>query len=161
MASMNEQLQKIFDLYRQEVRPDPVSLDEVAAWAMAKGLYQPAPKDIIKIFCDDMARSLRQEKRIDAQGREYRAKHCIKDKVGDRQLRLWMDIDAAPQWFMQRSFQERRRAIIGDCHQLKQDVDHYNDINSGSKPIQLVLDFSDDVAELEASKRRLPDNEAA
>lgn len=161
MASMSEQLQRIFELYRQEVRPDPVSLGDVAAWAMQKGLYKPQVKDVIKIFCDDMARSLRQEKRVDAHGREYRAKHCIKKIIEGKQLVLWADIDSAPRGFMKESFQNRRRAIIGDCHQLKQDVDHYNDINPDTQPIQLVLDFTDDVAELEASNRRPSDDEAA
>jgi hypothetical protein len=48
-----------------------------------------------------------------------------------------------------RAFGWRRQQIVGDCHQLKIDVDVYNDQNATVEPIQLVLDFTNDVAELE------------
>lgn len=41
--------------------------------------------------------------------------------------------------------------IVGDCVQLKTDVDVYNGRNPDKEPIQLVLDFTDDVAEIEAA----------
>ena len=48
---------------------------------------------------------------------------------------------------MQRAFIQRRNQIIGDCCQLKIDVDVYNDLNPTKQPIQLVLNFEDDVSE--------------
>ena len=49
---------------------------------------------------------------------------------------------------MEKAFGQRREQIIGDCVQLRTDVEVYNDMNSGKHPaIQLVLDFTDDVAE--------------
>lgn len=48
---------------------------------------------------------------------------------------------------MERAFQLRRRQIVGDCKQLKTDVDSFNDNHPAEKPIQLLLDFADDVAE--------------
>lgn len=54
-----------------------------------------------------------------------------------------------------RAFAQRRDQIIGDCCQLKADVDVYNDMNRGKLPsIQLILDFTDDVAEREAMSVR-------
>jgi len=48
------------------------------------------------------------------------------------------------------SFAQRREQIVGDCCRLKTDVDHYNDIRGDEDPvIQLVLDFTEDVAERE------------
>ena len=52
---------------------------------------------------------------------------------------------------MEKAFAQRRDQIVGDCVQLKTDVDVYNDMNRDKQPeIQLVLDFADDVAERQA-----------
>lgn len=151
MASFAEQMQRIFDRYSEEVDPSPVSLDEVASWAVGQGLFRPMPKDIVKVCREALADSLRQEKRIDAKGRLHRAKHSVRSSIGGVQMSLWADIETAPRTFMEKSFAQRRKAIVDDCFQVKQDVDHFNDAHMGDEPIQIVLDFSDDVAEMEAA----------
>ncbi len=162
MARFSEQMQAIFDRYTTEVSADPVSLDEVAAWAIEQGLYFPAPRDVVKICRDALADSLRQEKRIDAKGRKYRAKHSIRTQIKGQQLSLWADIDTAPRSFLEKSFSQRRKSITDDCFQIKQDVDHYNDEHPSENPIQMIIDFTDDVAELEAASRfGSEDDEAA
>ena len=60
---------------------------------------------------------------------------------------LWDDIRSASREFIERAFQLRRRQIVGDCKQLKTDVDSFNDNRPEQAPIQLLLDFTDDVAE--------------
>jgi hypothetical protein len=50
---------------------------------------------------------------------------------------------------MQISFQHRRRGIVGDCRQMKVDVDSYNDAHPDAEPIQIVFDFTMDLAELD------------
>lgn len=153
MATYNEQMQAIFDRYSTEVNSSPVSLDDVAAWAIEKRLYQPAPRDVVKLCREALADSLRLEKRIDEKGRRYRAKHTVREIVGGKQLNLWADIDHAPRAFMEKSFGQRRRSVVDDCFQVKQDVDHFNDSHAEDAPIQIVLDFTDDVAEMEAAER--------
>jgi len=154
-------MQAIFDRYTEEVDSSPVSLDNVAAWAIEQGLYRPQPRDVVKLCREALAESLRQEKRIDAQGRKYRAKHSVRTNIGGVQLSLWADIDNAPRSFMEKSFSQRRKAIADDCFQVKQDVDHFNDENPTELPIQIVLDFTDDVAEMEAAARHDRDDDEA
>ena len=151
----NEQLNAIFDRYAAEVSSDPTSLDDVIEWALDKGLCQPNRRTIIQIFREDLAASLRQERRLDDKGRSYRAKINVRETVGGVQMFLWSDADLAPRSFVQKSTNQRRRAISHDCFQLKQDVDHFNDERGGDNPLQLPLDFTDDVAELEAAGRLL------
>src|SRR3546814_13585851 len=91
------------DHYDEEVSADPVSLDDGAAWAVGQGLYRPAPRDIVKICRDALADSLRQERRIDAAGRQYRAQHSGRSWIGGQQINLWADIDTAPRAFLQQS----------------------------------------------------------
>jgi hypothetical protein len=161
MAKFSEQMQAIFDRYTVEVDSSPVSLDNVAAWAIERGLYRPAPRDVVKLCREALAESLRQEKRTDSKGRRYRAKHSVRTNVGGLQLSLWADIDNAPRSFMEKSFGQRRKAIADDCFQVKQDVDHFNDENSDEAPIQIVLDFTDDVAEMEAAEQQDRDDDEA
>lgn len=161
MATFSEQMQAIFDRYTIEIDPTPVSLDNVAAWAIDQGLYRPAPRDVVKLCREALAESLRQEKRTDSKGRRYRAKHSVRMNVGGVQLSLWADIDNAPRSFMEKSFGQRRKAIADDCFQIKQDVDHFNDENTKEVPIQVVLDFTDDVAEMEAAARQDRDDDKA
>lgn len=155
----NEQLNAIFDRYSREVSPDPTSLDDVIEWALDKGLCQPNRRTIVQMFREDLATSLRQAKRLDDKGRSYRAKINVRETVAGVQMFLWADADLAPRSFVQKSAIQRRRAIAHDCFQLKQDVDHFNDERGGENPLQLPLDFTDDVAELEATAHLMKEKE--
>ena len=42
-----------------------------------------------------------------------------------------------------------KKTLLHFLKQLKTDIDVYNDLNKHEEPIQLVLDFTDDVAERE------------
>lgn len=44
---------------------------------------------------------------------------------------------------------QRRQQIVGDCFQLKTDVDVYNGTNPSEQPIQVPLDFTLDVEEMQ------------
>jgi len=150
MATRNEQSADILDRYLSEVNAEPVSLDEVAEWALSKGLFNPEPRDLKKICRDAIAQGARAQKRFDGK-RWYRAKHSLRTNVGGVQLSLWADIDKnASHGFMEKSIGHRRRSIVDDCFQMKMDADHFNEANPEFEPIQPVLDFSEDVEEREA-----------
>jgi hypothetical protein len=58
---------------------------------------------------------------------------------------------------MEIAFKQRRNQVVGDCHQLKTDVDSFYDNRSPRNPIPMLFDFTDDLAEIEAVEK----NEAA
>lgn len=147
MATYNEQMQRLFRDYQGAHGSDPVDPHDVAEWAIREGRWQPRPSDIRDRFASDLTEALRQEYRTDAKGRTYRAKHAVCLKKDGRQLSLWADIDQAPRAHMEKALGQRRKQIVGDCYQLRQDVDHYNESNPSSPGIQLILDFADDVEE--------------
>lgn len=160
MRAFDDQMVSILDRYIEEVNAEPTSLDDVADWALSLGLYRPAPRDVRKIFKQALAESLRQQKRWDGK-RWYRAKHAVRTNIGGVQLSLWADIDKnASLGFMERSVAQRRRGMVGDAFQLKMDVDHYNEANPAQRQIPLVLDLTEDVAEMEAAAEA-PDEAAA
>lgn len=141
-------MQNYFHRYEKEHGSMPTSLTDVAAWMIKNKLWQMQPTDIIHRCAEDLAQALRQEYRFDIKGRKYRANHAVRDKQGT----LWADLDNAPRGHMEKAFAQRRKQIVGDCYQLKTDVDVYNDKHSKDEPINLVLDFTEDVAEMRALK---------
>jgi hypothetical protein len=51
---------------------------------------------------------------------------------------------------MEVAFQQRRQQIVGDCRQLKADLDSYNENYNLGESLQMVFDFTNDLAEIEA-----------
>jgi hypothetical protein len=102
----------------------------VAAWrprwrAISRTiLVAPRPRAVSRIF---PAKAMREEYIVDPQGRTVRAKHAARIRQGNRQMTLWADIRTASQNHMAIAFQQRRQQILGECHQLKSDVDSYNE----------------------------------
>jgi hypothetical protein len=141
-------MQAIFKQYQRDNSADPADRRDVGAWAIKQKLWEPRPSDIYARFAADMADALREEYRTDRAGRRYRAKHAVRQTVDGKQTSFWADIDLAPRAHMEKAFGQRRRQVVGDCHQLRLDVDHYNSVHEESAPYNLVLDFTDDVEEM-------------
>jgi hypothetical protein len=51
---------------------------------------------------------------------------------------------------MEIAFRQRRQQIVGDCRQLKTDLDSYNENYNAGESLQMVFDFTNDLAEIEA-----------
>ncbi len=158
MSAYTNQVKDYVERYKTETGNDGL-LDphEVAAWALHNGLHKPNPKTIIDAIAADIAQVWREEYRTDKHGRRYRAKHAATHKKGNKTLSLWADLDdpEAPHNHFVRSFAQRRQQIVGDCLQLKTDVDVYNDKREPDEPIQVPLDFTLDVAELQQPLRKV------
>lgn len=156
MSAYSNAVKDYVERYKKEVRNDGlVDPHDVAAWAYKNGLHKPNIKTVIDAIAADIAQVFREEYRTDATGRRYRAKHAVKSKGKDnRTLALWADIDDenAPHSHFVRSFGQRRQQIVGDCFQLKTDVDVYNAKDPLREQVPLVLDFTNDVEELQLSQ---------
>jgi hypothetical protein len=148
----SEQLQRIVRKYEAAGAPWPASAHEIALWAIERKLWEPQRSDFVDQCAEQLARAMREEYITDAQGRTVRAKHAARVGRKGEQLTLWADIRSASHAHMEVAFQQRRQQIVGDCRQLKADVDSYNENRNPSKPIQMVLDFTRDLLELEAAK---------
>ncbi|HEY5175831.1 MAG TPA: hypothetical protein VII95_09745 [Terriglobales bacterium] len=144
-----EQLQKIVADYRSSGQPWPATAHEMAEWAIAEEKWQPQHGAMIRKCAEEIAAAMREEYLTDPQGRRVRTKHVARYGEGKSQIPLWEDIRTASREHMEIAFQQRRQQILGDCRQLKTDVDSYNDNYSAADPIQAVFDFTEDLAELE------------
>lgn len=146
-----EQLQRIANQYLREHGGEATTKRDIAVWAVSSGLWQPQRSDLISQCAEQLARAMREEYITDPQGRSVRAKHVARIEQGGEQLYLWADIRTAPAQHMQIAFMQRRQQIVGECRQLKSDVDSYNENRKPEKPIQMTMNFTVDLLELEAA----------
>jgi hypothetical protein len=142
-----ERLRAIVQEYIDASKPWPATARSIARWAYENGKWTPQRSAAITKCAHDLSRAMREEYITDAQGRRVRAKHAATILQGEVQLTLWADIRAAPPDHMEIAFQQRRQQIVGDCKQLKIDVDSYNENNAAGAQIQMCLNFENDVAE--------------
>lgn len=152
MTTQTEKLQNIWHLYEKEHDHLPTSAREAVDWGIQNGLATLPEIDPLDVLADQMARALRAEYATDEQGRKYRVNHAVRVTRLGVQHTFWAIMGFAPREHMEKAFVQRREQIIGDCFQLKTDVDVYNNLNQDKEPIQMILNFTDDVAEREFSK---------
>ena len=153
MSKYNEQLQRIWHKYQAENGDIPISAREAVDWGVAKGLLSVPEVDPLDKLAEDMSSALREEYRTDKYGRRYRVNHALRITKYGVQYTIWGVMDHSDRDFMERSYANRRKQIVGDCLQLKTDVDVYNDMNPEQEPIQVVLNFTDDVEEVMILKK--------
>lgn len=144
-----ERNQQIVRRYRASGQAWPATAKQMAAWAIRENLWAAHRDSLIGQCAEQLAEAMREEYYVDPQGRNVRTKHAARVKLHGEQLNLWEDIRTADRKYMQIAFQQRRQQIVGDCRQLKNDVDSFNDNANTERPIQMVFDFAQDLAELD------------
>ncbi|MBN9434828.1 MAG: hypothetical protein J0I45_20555 [Bosea sp.] len=151
MANYSKQMQKIVEDYRLSGETWPASTKTIAAWAITTERWVLPDSAAVRKCAEDLASAMREEYTTDHNGRRVRLLHPATVYRNGEQMVLWDDIRTAPRKHMQLSFQQRRQGIVGDCRQLKTDVDSYNDAHPTEEPIQMIFDFAMDLAEIEAA----------
>lgn len=148
--TQTEHLQQIVRQYQEDGQPWPATTRQIAGWALRKELLAPPRDTIIGYFSEQLSRAMREEYYVDPQGRTVRRKHAARMLLHGEQRTLWDDIRTAEPQHMRIAFQQRRQQVVGDCWQLKLDADSYNENRNTDPPIQMVFDFTQDLAELDA-----------
>ncbi len=152
--SYAKQMRKFFREYEAEGNPMPADLNDVYEWARLTGRWEPSQEIARRAFVEDMSRALREDYFTDDAGNRVRAMHPAAVKKDGAQFHLWQDARTAAHGHMAAAFAGRRNGVVGDLKQLKVDVDWYNRTFADRPAIQLVLNFEDDIAELEAAEAR-------
>jgi len=114
----------------------------------------------------DISRAMREECYTDPQGRRVRTKHAarrVEDNLSEEaennpatQKMLWHDIRTDEAEHIIQALQQRRMQIVGDCKQLKTDADSFNDNHPSGKKIQMVMNFEDDLADMDQPTEYMP-----
>lgn len=147
---VTDQMMEIVGLYVEAGGEEPVDLAKLAKFAIERGHWNRGDTDDLRMqLCKrQFSRAFREQHHSDPQKRYVRTYHATKTKAGDgKQTTLWGDVRTAQPEHMDVAFQQRRSQIVGDCTQLRNDVDSFNDNNTFGAHFQLELDFTDDAAE--------------
>lgn len=121
-----DQCRGLVDAYRAAGNAWPARANNVAAWAIREGLWEPPRSSIVSRCAKDISDAMRDQYFTDAQGRRVRVFHAATETVGGKQMTLWADIRTADEKHMRVAIQQRRQQILGECRQLKIDVDSFN-----------------------------------
>ena len=150
--SLIKQNQRIVREYRATDNLWPATAKEIAAWAIRNSKWR-IPLSAVKRKCaEEMAEAMRQEYFVDSKGRRVRLLHPAKVRRQGELFTEWDDIRTAPRKHMQVSFQQHRKKIVGECRQLKTDLDSHNDAHPDEPTLQISFDFNMDLAEIEAAQ---------
>ena len=142
-----EQLQDFADDYFDETGQETATTKEIAEWAINTGRWLPPAGLVLQKCREDFSKALRAQHIATDDGTPVRAKHVARIVRHGEQTHLWADIRNAKREHMSRAFQQRREQIVGDCRQLKRDVDYFNTARPAERSIQVYFDFRDDVHE--------------
>ena len=152
MSNYNKKLRDYVKEYKIEKNVDFVNTREVAIWAYKNKKWVPDDSLPIQKLTKDLGNALREERHTDARGRKVRTNHVVMKNENGKQIPIWSDLQKASHKHMQLSFVQRRKRIIGNCSQLKFDMDSYNENYNTKGNIQLSFNFIDDIIELEIEK---------
>lgn len=147
MAAFNEQLLKIVEDYREDGQPWPASKDQIAEWAVAHKRYELTRGMAVRQCADKIGRAMGLEHIKDKKGRSVRKYYAARIRENGQLVMKWDDLNANRP-FMEIAAANRRNQILGQCWQLKNDMDSYSERRYPDQPIQLDFNFNIDLEEL-------------
>jgi hypothetical protein len=148
MTTLNDQLVNIVEDYRRAGNPWPASKSEIAEWAVAHERYQLTRGMAISQCAERIGRAMGLEHVKDKKGRSIRRYYAARLRENGQLVMKWDDYNA-PRPFMEVGAANRRNQILGECRQLKTDMDSYSERHCPENPIQISFDFTVDLEELE------------
>jgi hypothetical protein len=148
MATFNEQLVRIVEDCRAAGQPWPAAAEQMAEWAVAQDRFQITRGMAISQCKEKIARAMRLEHVRDRKGRSVRKYYAARLRENGQLTIKWDDLNAERP-FMEVSTANRRNQILGECRQLKNDLESYNERRCPDQPIQVEFNFTMDLAELE------------
>jgi hypothetical protein len=147
MAKLNDQLLKIVEDYRASRMPWPTTREQIAEWAVAKERYQLTRGMAVRQCAEKIGRAMGLEHVRDRKGRSVRKYYAAPIRENGQLVMKWDDWNA-PRPFMEVAAANRRNHILGQCWQLKKDMDSFTERRCPDEPIQLDFNFNVDLEEL-------------
>ncbi len=144
--------------FEKEHNRKPFDLHEVYRWVRDNKLWFP-PLDLAeRKFIEEVSQDLREEYITDETGERVRFYHAV---TRGRQGTLWANLATGPKDHLIEGFAQRRKQSLGDCRQLKSDIEYCNRNRFADSPIQMSFNFDADLAEEAAYKEMKAKKKAA
>lgn len=148
--SSEDYMNGLMQEYRREKGKHRVTAHEVAQWAVANNRYQWTPDNsyVVSKCTMELSRAQRKATYIDPQGREVRLNRCVIESGDQTKMAFWDSMKSASPDFIEKSFQQERMGILARCRKLNTSFDSYKDNINPDTQMEMVFDFTDDLAEL-------------
>jgi hypothetical protein len=160
--SYMKQMQELYKEFCDKTGKLTASTREMARWAILNDKWKRHEEAALKQCAQDFADALRENYETDPRGRRVRVNHSARIKRGSKFVSLWGDMRKVEHEFVVTALKQRRGGMVGDAYQLKQDTDSYNEFyNKSGSDIQMPLDLTDDVLELEQMEKERAKKKAA
>lgn len=147
MATFNNQLVKIVEDYRAAGGEWPATRDQLAEWAVANDRYQLTRGMAVAQCAEKISRAMSLEHVKDKKGRSVRKYYAARLRQNGQLVMKWDDLNAERP-FMEIAAANRRNQVLGQCLQIKNDIDSYNERCCSDNPIQMDFNFNIDLEEL-------------
>src|SRR5438067_800404 len=121
MKSQKDFLQDIVRKYQASGNEWPTSSRVIARWAIQNRQWMPKPEAVVNQCAEQISKAMAAEYFEDANGNRIRAKHAVVHPEGSVQHVLWDDIRTGEGKHLEMSFQQKRKNILHECKQLKND----------------------------------------
>jgi len=151
MSKLNEQLVLIVEDYRVAGQPWPATKQQIAEWAVANDRYQLTRGMAVIQCAEKIGRAMGLEHVTDLKGRSVRKYYAAAIRENGQLVMKWDDLNAERP-FMEVASANRRNQILGQCWQLKNDMDSYSERRCPEAPIQIDFNFNMDLEELDQLK---------
>ncbi len=147
MPTFNEQLVRIVEDYRAAGQAWPATREQIAEWAVASDRYQLTRGMAVSQCAEKLSRAMGLEHIRDSKGRSVRKYYAARIRESGQLVMKWDDLNAERP-FMEVAAANRRNQVLGQCWQLKNDIDSYNERRCPDEPIQIDFNFNVDLEEL-------------
>jgi hypothetical protein len=152
--SYMRQMQILADEFFCETGRVSATKTEMAAWAIRTGRWNRQEEVALKQCADDFAEALRVEYVTDPKGRRVRTKYAATLEREGKKQTFWGDRKNVGREFIEVSVKQQRNRVAGELYQMKVDLDSYNELYNDGEPLQIPLDFTPDIEELEEMAKR-------
>src|ERR1700678_1509666 len=124
MSWFNDQLLQIADVYRASVCRWPATREQIAEWAVANERYQLTRGMAVSQCAEKISRAMGLDHVKDKKGRSVRKYYAARIRENGQLVMKWDDLNAERP-FMEVAAANRRNQVLGQCWQLKTDIDSY------------------------------------
>ena len=142
--TQNQEIQRLFRVYKKETGIQFVDPKAFAVWLNEKGWELPTPQDPLALLAKKVQDALREETRRDSKtGREYKVN--LSFNPGNGQGAFLVDVDEAERPVVLKCLVQRREQTAGDAYQIELIQEHWNNLHPTEEPLDLPHDYTMDV----------------
>ena len=147
LSHFTKQILAIMDEFAElhgVIEVDPI---EAARWAIREGKWEEPREDRVRKLANIMRRAAREDFFEDENGEPVRRRHSYRVLEEPTQKYLWLKMEEMSPGQFRVSAQVRRRGMVAGAVQYVRDVSYFNLHFNPGDPIEVSVDFTDDVAE--------------